>query len=103
MSKLKMTAEQKIAFRWAMAQHYDSVAAKYCKILAEYIVENRVEPESKPLTAEQIKQLKPGDTITTIHSGKIRRLDGESFETKSSMWGYGDIEDGTVRVYARKS
>lgn len=69
---------------------------------AEFDWNRRAEPESNPLTAEQIKQLKPGDTVTTIHSAKIKRMDEHSFETKSSMWGYGDVADGTVKVYLRK-
>jgi hypothetical protein len=64
--------------------------------------DRRAAPEIRALTLEQVKQLKPGDTVTILHSGRIRRIDGESFETQSSMWGYGDVADGTVRVYARK-
>lgn len=48
-----MTVEQEIAYQWALTQHYDSVAARYCKTLAEYITEIRTEPENKPQTNRQ--------------------------------------------------
>lgn len=33
----KMTKDEKQAYEWALKQEYNSVAAKYSKILAKYI------------------------------------------------------------------
>lgn len=48
--KKTMSAEQKVAYNWAKQQNYSSVAARYAKILADYITECRAAPENKPLT-----------------------------------------------------
>lgn len=57
-------------------------------------------PENKPLTLEQIKQLNLGDTVTIVHSDKITYLDNECFETLYEVWGFGDVKDGTIKIYA---
>lgn len=51
-----MNQEQRQAYEWAKNQNYQSVAARYAKILAELVDE--ITPPNEPLTLEQCKQKK---------------------------------------------
>ena len=59
-----MTAEQKQAYEWAKNQTFQSVAARYAKILAELVDELTADrdtsPETEknePLTLEELRQM----------------------------------------------
>lgn len=50
-----MNQEQRQAYEWAKSQNYQSVAARYAKILAGLIDE--MNPPNEPLTLEQLREM----------------------------------------------
>ena len=50
-----MNQEQRQAYEWAKNQNYQSVAARYAKILAELVDE--ITPPNEPLTLEQLRKM----------------------------------------------
>lgn len=69
--ELKMTAEQNIAYQWALTHHYDSVAARYAKLLANYIANTRTQPNN-PLSLAELKQMN-GEPVWIEFFTKISR------------------------------
>ena len=59
-------------------------------------------PENKPLTLEQVKQLKPGTHVTIVLEDKIKEFREFEVELETDYWGYGDVSDGSIKIYARK-
>lgn len=50
-----MNQEQRQAYEWAKNQNYQSVAARYAKILAGLVDE--ITPPNEPLTIEQLREM----------------------------------------------
>lgn len=46
-----MTTDQRIAYQWALTQHYDTAAARHAKELAKYIAKIQA-PSAAPLTCK---------------------------------------------------
>lgn len=50
-----MNQEQRQAYEWAKNQNYQSVAARYAKILAGLVDE--IAPPNEPLSIEQLREM----------------------------------------------
>lgn len=54
---ISMTNEQKRAYEWAMKQNFQSVAARYAKVLAELVQSVFQTPVGNPLTLDQMREM----------------------------------------------
>lgn len=59
-----MNQEQRQAYEWAKNQDYQSVAARYAKILAGLVDE--ITPQNEPLTLEQLREM-DGEPVYCIN------------------------------------
>lgn len=74
MHMLTMTEEENQAYKWATSQEFQSVAARYAKVLARYIERNAVAISATDSTDEnkvdpssvQVISADPGSTITGV-------------------------------------
>lgn len=99
----RMTEEQQEAYEWAKNQNYQSVAARYAKLLADYITECISVPENKPLTWDQVATLKPGTPIIIIQEDQIQSFVEFGLDLENGyFWGYKDIVEGKIKVFVHK-
>ena len=83
-----MNQEQRQAYEWAKNQDYQSVAARYAKILAGLIDE--MNPPNEPLTLEQLREMDGGPVW-------IKRLKGLS--VCDTGWAVVDVCPNKIRVW----
>ena len=65
--RMEMTIEEQQAYDWALKQGFQSVAARYARILAKYI--QRRETMSRDVTIKDLGQLGRGRILTSERTG----------------------------------
>lgn len=98
-----MNQEQRQAYEWAKSQNYQSVAARYAKVLAGLVDE--MTPPNEPLTIEQlremdgepvwVKQLKGLSVCDTDWAVVEFRLEPDVKHDKIRVWWPGSEDEDT--------
>lgn len=70
MYMLTMTEEENEAYKWAMQQGFQSVAARYSKVLAKYIERNALELPKSGIS--QVIIADPGSTVQGVKQTIIK-------------------------------
>lgn len=79
MYMITMTEEENQAYKWATSQGFQSIAARYAKVLAKYIERNAVatpatstdEDKIDP-SSVQVIRAEPGSTVTGVKQTIIK-------------------------------